>query len=58
MFAWSVYDALGVSSNLACHALNIGPEHKLVAQKLRKLALERATIVLEEVERLLASGAI
>ena len=58
VFAWSVYDAPGVSPNLACHALNIVPEHKLVAQKRQKLAPERATIVLEEVERLLASGAI
>jgi hypothetical protein len=47
-----------VSPNLACHALNIGPEHKPIAQKRRKLAPERATIVLEEVEHLLASGTI
>ena len=58
VFAWSVYDAPGVSPDLACHALNIGPEHKSVAQKRRKLAPENVTIVLEEVERLLASGAI
>ena len=58
VFAWLVYDALGVSPELACHALNIGPEHKPIAQKGRKLAPERATIVLKEVERLLASGAI
>ena len=58
VFAWSVYDAPGVSPNLACHSLNIGPEHKPVVQKRRKLAPERATIVLEEVERLLVSGAI
>jgi hypothetical protein len=38
MFAWSVYDAPGVSPDLACHVLNIGPEHKPVAQKQRKLA--------------------
>ena len=58
VFAWSVYDALGVSPNLACHSLNIEPEHRPVVQKWRKLAPERAMIVLEEVERLLASGAI
>ena len=58
VFAWSIYDALGVSSDLACHALNIGPKHKPVAQKQRKLALEKATIILKEMERLLASGAI
>ena len=33
VFAWSVYDAPGVSPDLACHALNIGSEHKPVAQK-------------------------
>jgi hypothetical protein len=58
VFAWSVYDAPGVSSDLACHSLNIELEHKPVAQKRWKLALERAAIVLEKVERLLASGAI
>jgi hypothetical protein len=58
VFAWSVYDASGVSFNLASHALNIGPEHKPVAQKQRKLAPEIAIIILEEVERLLEAGAI
>uniref|UniRef100_A0A2N9FFW9 Integrase catalytic domain-containing protein n=1 Tax=Fagus sylvatica TaxID=28930 RepID=A0A2N9FFW9_FAGSY len=58
VFAWSVYDALRVSTDLACHVLNISPEHKPIAQKRRKLAPERATIVLKEVERLLESGAI
>jgi hypothetical protein len=33
VFAWSVYDAPGVSSDLACHVLNISPKHKPVAQK-------------------------
>uniref|UniRef100_A0A2N9FBS8 Uncharacterized protein n=1 Tax=Fagus sylvatica TaxID=28930 RepID=A0A2N9FBS8_FAGSY len=58
IFAWSVYDAPGVSPDLACHSLNIGPEHRPIVQKRRKLAPERATIVLEETERLLASGVI
>jgi hypothetical protein len=58
IFAWSVYDAPGVSPDLASHTLNIKPEQRPVGQKRRKLAPEKATIVLEEVERLLASGAI
>jgi hypothetical protein len=58
VFAWSVYDAPGVSPELACHSLNIGSEHRPVVQKRRKLAPERATTVLEEVGRLLTSGAI
>ena len=33
VFAWSVYDAPGVSPTLACHSLNIGPEHRPVVQK-------------------------
>ncbi len=33
VFAWSVYDAPGVSSDLACHSLNIGSEHKPIVQK-------------------------
>ena len=58
VFAWSVYDAPGVSLDLACHSLNIGPEHRPIVQKRRKLAPERVAIVLKEVERLLTSGAI
>jgi hypothetical protein len=58
VFAWSVYEAPGVSPKLAYHSLNIGSEHRPIVQKRRKLAPERATTVLEEVERLLASGAI
>ena len=33
IFAWLVYDAPGVSPDLACHAMNIGPEHKPIAKK-------------------------
>ena len=58
VFAWSIYDAPGVSPKLACHSLNIGSEHRPIVQKRRKLAPKRATTVLEEVERLLASEAI
>ena len=58
VFVWLVYDAPGVSPELACHSLNIGSEHRPIVQKRWKLAPERATIVLEEVEHLLAYGAI
>jgi hypothetical protein len=58
VFAWSVYEAPGVSPDLACHTLNIIPNHRPVAQKRRKLAPKRANIVLEEVERLLTAGAV
>jgi hypothetical protein len=58
VFAWSIYDAPGVPPELACHSLNINSEHRPIVQKRRKLAPERAAIVLEEVERLLVSRAI
>ena len=53
VFSWSVYEASGVCSNLACHSLSIFLEAKPVTQKRRKLAPERAEIVIEEVNRLL-----
>ena len=31
VFAWSVYEVSGVSPYLACHALNIVPNHKPVS---------------------------
>ena len=58
VFAWSVYDAPGVSPELACHSLDIGSEHRPIVQKRPKLAPKRATTVLEEVGRLLAFGVI
>ena len=58
VFAWSIYEALGVCSGLACHSLNISPEAKPVTQKRRKLAPERAEIIMEEVDRLLDSNSI
>ena len=58
VFAWSFCDASGVSPDLACHSLNIGSEHKPIVQKRRKLAPERALIVLEGVDRLFAFRAI
>uniref|UniRef100_A0A2N9EPE0 RNase H type-1 domain-containing protein n=1 Tax=Fagus sylvatica TaxID=28930 RepID=A0A2N9EPE0_FAGSY len=37
VFAWSVYEAPGVSPDLACHSLNISGDAKPVSQKRRKL---------------------
>jgi hypothetical protein len=58
VFAWSVYEAPGVSSDLACHSLNISLEAKPVSQKRRKLAPEQAEIVAKEVEQWLEVNAI
>jgi hypothetical protein len=49
IFAWSVYEAPGVSSSLACHSLAIPADAKPVQQRRRKLAPERSEIVMEEV---------
>uniref|UniRef100_A0A2N9GYD0 Reverse transcriptase domain-containing protein n=1 Tax=Fagus sylvatica TaxID=28930 RepID=A0A2N9GYD0_FAGSY len=58
IFAWSVYEAPGVSPDLACHSLAIPPDSKPVQQRHRKLAPERSEIIMEEVRRLLAAEAI
>jgi hypothetical protein len=58
VFAWSVYETPGVSLDLACHTLNIILNHRHVVQKRRKLASKRASIVLEEVSRLLTATAV
>uniref|UniRef100_A0A2N9H8G2 Retrotransposon gag domain-containing protein n=1 Tax=Fagus sylvatica TaxID=28930 RepID=A0A2N9H8G2_FAGSY len=49
VFAWSVYEALGVSPDLACHSLAIPSDAKPVQQRHRKLAPERSEIIMEEV---------
>ena len=58
VFAWSVYDAPGVSPSLACHSLAIPPDAKPVQQRRRKLPPERSDIIMEEVQRLLTAEAI
>ena len=58
VFAWSVYEAPGVSPNLACHSLSISFDSKLIIQRRRKLAPERSEIIMEEIRRLLAAYAI
>ena len=58
IFAWSVYEAPGVSPNLACHSLAIPSDARPVQQRRRKLPPERSEIIMEEVRRLLAAEAI
>uniref|UniRef100_A0A2N9FR62 Uncharacterized protein n=1 Tax=Fagus sylvatica TaxID=28930 RepID=A0A2N9FR62_FAGSY len=58
VFAWSVYDAPGVSPSLACHSLAIPLDAKPVQQRRRKLPPERSDIIMEEVQKLLAAEAI
>uniref|UniRef100_A0A2N9F3Z9 Uncharacterized protein n=1 Tax=Fagus sylvatica TaxID=28930 RepID=A0A2N9F3Z9_FAGSY len=58
VFAWSVYDAPGVSPSLACHSLAMPLDAKPVQQRRRKLPTERSDIIMEEVQKLLAAEAI
>jgi hypothetical protein len=58
IFTWSIYEAPGVSPGLACYSLSVSSNFKLVTKKCRKLALQRLEIIMEEVRRLLAAGAI
>jgi hypothetical protein len=58
IFAWTVYEASGVSPDLACHSLAIPPDAKPVQQRRRKLTLERSEIILGEIKRLLAAEVI
>ena len=58
VFAWSVYEALGASLDLACHSLNVSLGTKPITQKRWKLALEMVEVVMEEVGRLLIVDAI
>uniref|UniRef100_A0A2N9IBS0 Integrase catalytic domain-containing protein n=1 Tax=Fagus sylvatica TaxID=28930 RepID=A0A2N9IBS0_FAGSY len=58
VFAWSVYEAPGVSPDLACHSLALPSDAKPIQQRRRKLAPEISEIIMEEVRRLLAAEVI
>lgn len=58
IFTWSIYEAPEVSLGLACHSLSVSSDVKPVTQKCQKLTLQRLEIIMEEVGRLLATGAI
>jgi len=48
----------GVDPSVAQHRLNIDPKCKLIIQKSRRSAVEHASAVVEEVDRLLDAGLI
>ncbi|KAG7583597.1 Ribonuclease H domain [Arabidopsis suecica] len=52
-FAWSAADMPGIDSSIICHKLNVDPSFKPVKQKRRKLGIERAKAVNDEVDKLL-----
>ncbi|KAG7542873.1 Retrotransposon gag domain [Arabidopsis thaliana x Arabidopsis arenosa] len=51
-------DMPGISPSIICHELNVDPSFKPVKQKRRKLGVERAKIVNDEVDKLLKIGSI
>ena len=58
VFAWTPYEAPGVDSKFACHALNVSSDYRPVVQRARRTAPQHAEAVREEVQRLLQIGAI
>ncbi|KAG7543894.1 Ribonuclease H domain [Arabidopsis thaliana x Arabidopsis arenosa] len=57
-FAWSAADMPGIDPSIICHKLNVDPSFKPVKQKRRKLGVERAKAVNDEVDKLLRIGSI
>ena len=57
-FAWAAKDMPEIDINITCHELNVNPTFKPVKQKRRKLGLERAGAVKDEVEKLHKVGLI
>ncbi|KAG7552243.1 Retrotransposon gag domain [Arabidopsis thaliana x Arabidopsis arenosa] len=57
-FAWSAADMPGIDPGIICHKLNVDPSFKPVKQKRRKLGVERAKAVNDEVDKLLKIGSI
>ncbi|CAL9227009.1 unnamed protein product, partial [Arabidopsis halleri] len=48
----------GIDPSVICHELNVDPSFKPVKQKRRKLGVERAKVVNDEVDKLLKIGSI
>ena len=58
VFAWSHEDMPGILASIIQHRLNIDPEKKLVQQRRRVFASERNKVVMDEVNKLLATNFI
>ncbi|XP_071704767.1 uncharacterized protein [Rutidosis leptorrhynchoides] len=56
VFAWCKNDMTGVPRHIAEHKLNVNPSLKLVVQKRRGMAPDRAKWLCEEVTKLVAAG--
>ncbi|XP_056854988.1 uncharacterized protein LOC130509719 [Raphanus sativus] len=57
-FAWSTNDMKGIDPNVTTHKLKVDPTFKPIKQKRRKLGLEKAQAVNDEVDRLTKAGSI
>ena len=57
-FAWTTEDMPGISIDVTSYQLNVDPSFKPIKQKRRKLGPDRASIVNDEVERLLKADSI
>ena len=58
VFAWDVYEALGVDLEFICHHLNVNPSIIPKKQSPRRPSKEHADVVREEVTKLKRAGAI
>ena len=58
VFAWNVYEALGVDLEFICHHLKVNPLITPRKQPPRRLSKEHAEAVREEVTTLKQAGAI
>ncbi|CAL2240537.1 unnamed protein product [Prunus armeniaca] len=58
VFAWSHVDMLGIDPSVACHRLNVDPNHPTHQQRQMMFALERNQVISDEVDRFLEVGFI
>ncbi|XP_058189250.1 uncharacterized protein LOC131306838 [Rhododendron vialii] len=58
VFAWTPKEMPGVDPGVVCHHLNVDPLHKPVLQKKRRLAIQHAKAMIEEIDKLLEADAI
>ena len=58
MFAWDVYDALGIDPDFICQHLNVNPFITPKKQLPRRPSREHAEAIREEVMKLKHAGAI
>ena len=58
VFAWDVYDALGIDPDFICHHLNINPSITPKKQLPQRPSKEHAEAIREEVMKLKHAGAI